>query len=198
MAEKLVFGSWQGLKIFLFAGLSFTQGPPLVPVLRQTNQVHIPHPISLRPISIFFSHLRLCLPSGLFPYFPTKISQFINLSTYLIWLSIYLSLFQALCLPTNSLLIYPSLSLQPPNHSSSHSFTHTQAGAYSCHCYPYHTFHPQYSPTGIPNPSCEGRKQASKTYGHTSSTKDLPRLILFKCHNSQNLNPTPATRSIAL
>jgi hypothetical protein len=48
--------------------------PPLVPVLNQINPVHIPHLISYRYIPISLSHLRLDLPSGLFPSgLPTKI-----------------------------------------------------------------------------------------------------------------------------
>ena len=47
--------------------------PPPVPILGQTNPVHIPHPTSWRYILILSTHLRLGLPSGLFPSgFPTK------------------------------------------------------------------------------------------------------------------------------
>jgi len=47
--------------------------PPPVPVLSQLNPVHAPHPTSWRSILILSSHLRLGLPSGLFPSgFPTK------------------------------------------------------------------------------------------------------------------------------
>jgi len=43
------------------------------PVLSQLNPVHAPHPTSWRFILILSSHLRLGLPSGLFPSgFPTK------------------------------------------------------------------------------------------------------------------------------
>lgn len=43
---------------------------PLVSVLNQINSVHTPHPKSLRPISILYTHLRIGLsPSG----FPTNI-----------------------------------------------------------------------------------------------------------------------------
>ena len=46
--------------------------PPPVPVLGQPNPVHI-HPTSWRSILILYTHLRLGLPSGLFPSgFPTK------------------------------------------------------------------------------------------------------------------------------
>ena len=48
--------------------------PPSVPNLSQLDQVHTPHPTSLRSNLILYSHLRLGLPSGLFPSgFPTKI-----------------------------------------------------------------------------------------------------------------------------
>ena len=47
--------------------------PPSVPNLSQLDQVHTPHPTSLRSNLILYSHLRLGLPSGLFPSgFPTK------------------------------------------------------------------------------------------------------------------------------
>ena len=47
--------------------------PPTVPILGQPNPVHYPHPTSWRFILILFTHLRLGLPSGLFPPgFPTK------------------------------------------------------------------------------------------------------------------------------
>jgi len=47
--------------------------PPPVPILSQLDLVHIPHPTSWRSFLILSSHLRLGLPSGLFPSgFPTK------------------------------------------------------------------------------------------------------------------------------
>ena len=47
--------------------------PPPVPILRQLDPVHTPHPTSSRSIVILSSHLRMGLPSGLFPSgFPTK------------------------------------------------------------------------------------------------------------------------------
>ena len=47
--------------------------PPPVPILCQLNPVHIPHPTYWRSILILSTHLRLGLPSGLFPSgFPTK------------------------------------------------------------------------------------------------------------------------------
>ena len=47
--------------------------PPPVPILSQIEPVHAPHLTSWRSIIIFFSHLHLRLPNGLFPSgFPTK------------------------------------------------------------------------------------------------------------------------------
>jgi hypothetical protein len=49
------------------------QVPKPVPTLRQINPVHTPHPIARVSILILSYHLRLCLPSYLFPSgFPTK------------------------------------------------------------------------------------------------------------------------------
>jgi len=41
--------------------------PPTVPILSQLDPVHTPHPTSWRSILILSFHLRLGLPSGLFP-----------------------------------------------------------------------------------------------------------------------------------
>jgi hypothetical protein len=51
------------------------KSPPLVPIfLSQFNPVQANHPISLKSILILYTHLRLDLPSGLFPSdFPTNI-----------------------------------------------------------------------------------------------------------------------------
>jgi hypothetical protein len=50
------------------------KSPPLVPILSQIGPVHQPHPVSLRSILILPTHLRLGLPSSLFPSgFPTNI-----------------------------------------------------------------------------------------------------------------------------
>ena len=47
--------------------------PPPFSILRHPNPVHYPHPSSWRSILILFTHLRLGLPSGLFPSgFPSK------------------------------------------------------------------------------------------------------------------------------
>jgi len=47
--------------------------PPTVPLLSQLDSVQTPHPISWRSILMLSFHLRLGLPSGLFPSgFPTK------------------------------------------------------------------------------------------------------------------------------
>jgi hypothetical protein len=48
--------------------------PPPVPILSQLDPVHTPYPTSRRSILILSSHLRLGLPSSLFPSgFPIKI-----------------------------------------------------------------------------------------------------------------------------
>jgi hypothetical protein len=47
--------------------------PPSIPILSHIALVHAPHPTSWRSSLILFSHLRLGLPSGLFPTgFPTR------------------------------------------------------------------------------------------------------------------------------
>ena len=49
------------------------KNPPIVPVLSQINPVHVLHPTAWGFILILSSHLRLGLPSGIFPLgFPTK------------------------------------------------------------------------------------------------------------------------------
>jgi hypothetical protein len=55
---------------------------PPVPMLSQSNPIHTPQSMSLRSILIPSSHLRLVLPSGLYPSgFPTK--TFYTFLTYL-------------------------------------------------------------------------------------------------------------------
>ena len=55
-----------------------------VPSLSQINPVHTPHPTSWRFVLILSSHLRLGLPSGLFPSgFPTK-TLYTSLSPYVL------------------------------------------------------------------------------------------------------------------
>jgi hypothetical protein len=55
------------------ASLSCSQELVLASILSQMTQVHTKHPISVRSILMFFSHLRLGLPSCIFPSrFPTK------------------------------------------------------------------------------------------------------------------------------
>jgi hypothetical protein len=57
--------------------------PPPVPVLSQINPVHAPHHISWRYTLILFSHLRLGLPSKLFPSdFTTKPSMNLSFPLY--------------------------------------------------------------------------------------------------------------------
>jgi hypothetical protein len=47
--------------------------PPPAPILSRLNPLHTPQPICLKSTLIPFSHLRVGLPSGLFPSgFPTK------------------------------------------------------------------------------------------------------------------------------
>ena len=49
------------------------KGPSPLSILGQLNSVHIPNPTSWRSILILSTHLRLGLPSGLFPFgYPTK------------------------------------------------------------------------------------------------------------------------------
>ena len=53
--------------------LPHSQVPATCPSLSQLDPVHTPHPSSWRSILILSSHLRLGLPTGLFPAcFPTK------------------------------------------------------------------------------------------------------------------------------
>lgn len=94
-----------------------------------------------------------------------------------------------------SLCLSFCLYIHPPTHPSTQALIqsfphqHTQLGVSHFHDYPYPTALPV---SGIP--SCERRK----AHGHTSSTKDIPPLILYKCHISQNLNTAGTTPSIAL
>jgi hypothetical protein len=61
------FPAFYGTRMFI----PVLTNPPLVPILSQIEPVH---PTSLRTILILFTHLRLGLPSGLFPSgFPTNI-----------------------------------------------------------------------------------------------------------------------------
>jgi hypothetical protein len=53
------------------------KSPPPIPVVSQINPVHTTHPISLRSILIVSTHLRLGLPSGLFPYGLPTTQQFV-------------------------------------------------------------------------------------------------------------------------
>jgi len=54
--------------------LPHSHQPPPVIILSQINPVHYLHPTSWKTILLLFSHLRLSLPSGLFPSdLPTKI-----------------------------------------------------------------------------------------------------------------------------
>jgi len=49
------------------------KSPPSVPILSQLDPLHAPHHTSRRSILVIYSHLRLGLPSGLFPSgFPNK------------------------------------------------------------------------------------------------------------------------------
>jgi hypothetical protein len=53
--------------------LALSQELVLASILTQMTQVHTKHPISVRSSLILFSHLRLSLPSSIFPStFPTK------------------------------------------------------------------------------------------------------------------------------
>jgi len=55
------------------AYLRIHKWPPPVPILSQLDPVHTPTSTSWRSILLLSSHLRLCLPSGLFPSgFSTK------------------------------------------------------------------------------------------------------------------------------
>ena len=59
--------------------------PPPVPVLSQLDPVHASHSNSWRSNLILYSHLCLCLPSGLYPSsFPSKIQYTPLLSPYVL------------------------------------------------------------------------------------------------------------------
>ena len=58
--------------------------PPPVPILIRLDPVHTPHPTSWRSILILSSHLRLGLPSGLFPLRLTPLIAELNLICHLL------------------------------------------------------------------------------------------------------------------
>ena len=67
-AQEILRVLWNPKVHYLF----YKYSPP-VPILRQNTPVHAHHPTSWRSILMLSSHLRLGLPSGLFPWgFPTK------------------------------------------------------------------------------------------------------------------------------
>jgi len=108
--------------------------PQSVHILSHSNPVHAPYPTSLRSILILSSHLRLGLPSGLFPSgFPNKTPyaplifsiyatcpahlNLLDLITQVICSEEYVSLSSSLCSfphpPIISSLLCPNIPSEP-------------------------------------------------------------------------------------
>jgi len=92
--------------------------PPPVPVMIQIDQVIPPHLTSRRPISILSSHLRLSLPSFLFPSgFSTKTLFTPLLSSYMLHvlpISLFLDLITLTTLGEKYRLLSSSFCSLPP------------------------------------------------------------------------------------